>query len=131
MLSQASTSADFIVDASTITIFLGFVVPFLVGLLTKLNASPKIQAITLLVINAIVAYVTTSQVADGGAVFSKESFIAFALGLFASISSYFGVWKPTNAAQTVQVLTAPFGIGGSVAGARAQIEELKLLKKVA
>lgn len=113
LIAQATDPANtgLILDASFVTLILGTLVPLVVGVLTKLNASSAIKSISMIVLNAIVALITLSQVGDGSAVFTKEGFIAFATGLIASVAAYLGVWKPIGISGAINEKTAGFGIG--------------------
>lgn len=99
------------IDATYVMLLVSTIIPLLVGLLTKLNASSSLKSIVMIVLNAIAAFITTSTVDDGSAVLTKEGFIAFALGVVTSIATYYGVWKPVGVSAKLNESTAGFGLG--------------------
>lgn len=89
---------------------LGLLVPLAVGVLAKSSASSTIKALLNLglsaVTGALASYVQAKNGVDLG-VFVQG--IALTWGI--SILSYYGLYRPTGTAQTVQAKTASFGIG--------------------
>lgn len=90
-------------------LLVGVVIPLLVGLLTKLNASSGIKSILNLGFTALgTALVTFNQTT----VWNWKTFaINFGLGWAVSIGTYYGFYKPTGVAGTVAKATPNFGVG--------------------
>ena len=96
--------------AQTISILTGFVIPLLVGLLSKLNASSTLKAILNFGLSAL-ASVLATVIPDQ---FNWANFlVTFAMTWVSSIATYYGLWRPTGAAEVIQIKTANAGIGGS------------------
>lgn len=81
-------------SALSVSLVVSLFIPVLVGLLTKSSLSSGLKGLGMLVLNAVNALVVSAVVADGTAVVSKETFVAFALSLAISVASYTGVYKP-------------------------------------
>ena len=95
-------------DLTLFAILSGVVIPLLVGLITKLQASSGIKAILNFGLSAITAAVALESEAN----FNWKTFaVNFALTWVVSIATYYGLWKPTGVSGTVQEETANFGIG--------------------
>lgn len=96
--------------AQTISILVGFVIPLLVGLLSRLNAPRHVKAILNFALSAAAAALS-GIIPDQ---FYWSGFIVtFALTWATSIASYYGLLKPSGVAGSVAEKTASFGIGGS------------------
>lgn len=85
----------------------GVVIPILVGVVTKLSAGAQLKAIVNAFLSAVAGAIST-VLGD----WSWSAFGIAALSTWAvSVSSYYGLWKPTGASGTVQAATAGVGIG--------------------
>ena len=117
------------VNATYVTLITATIIPLLVALITKINASPKVKALVMVVLNAIAALITSSIVSDGSAVIdlSQPAIIAFLLGIVTSGATYLTVWKPLKTTDYLEVVTGKTGIGGDKAGATEIIDFLKLM----
>lgn len=86
----------------------GTIIPLLVGVLTKLRAPSSVKAVC----NAFL-----SAIAGALAMFSADEFrwTPFAVAAFSSwvvsVSTYYGLWKPTGTSASVQQATADVGVG--------------------
>jgi hypothetical protein len=98
------------ISAVAVTLIIGTILPVLVGLVTKLDASSKLKGGILLVLNAIQGLIIASQVSGGGASFTVEALVLFIAGLAVSLMSYYGFYKPNDVPSR---LAPDFGIGGS------------------
>lgn len=98
------------VDVGALKFVAGTVVPLLVGLLAKRNASASVKAILNLGLSAIAGALATVIQANG-----HLDVGAFVTGMgvtwLTSIVSYYGLWKPTGTADRVQELAPNVGIG--------------------
>lgn len=95
-------------DLTLLVLLTGFVVPLLVGLVTKLDASSGVKAFLNLGLTALgVALAISNQIG-----FNWDSFLVnFGFAWAVSIGSYYGFYKPTGAAQTVAEIAPNVGVG--------------------
>ena len=95
-------------DLTLLTLLAGVVVPLLVGLLTKLNASSSVKSVLNLGLTAAGALLAVANETD----FDWKVFVVnWALAWTISIATYYGFYKPSGVSGTVQEKTAEFGIG--------------------
>lgn len=95
-------------DMTFYALLTGVIVPILVGVLAKLNASSGLKAVLNFGLTALgTALVTFNQTAWDWKVFA----INFGIGWAISVASYYGFYKPTGVASTVAESTANIGIG--------------------
>lgn len=104
---------EVVVDVVYLNVIIGVVIPLAVGLVAKLQASSSVKAALNLGLSAL-AGVLTEVIQTEGAFDLRAAIVAFGLTWATSIASYYGFWKPTSAAQVVQIRTARFGVGPSV-----------------
>ena len=97
---QTQTLAQVSLSALTVTIIISLLIPIVVGIITKYSVPSYIKGLITLVLNAVNALLTTALVADGTAVISKPTFIAWFLGLAISVATYAGVYKPLGVTST-------------------------------
>jgi hypothetical protein len=98
------------ISAVAVTLIIGTILPVLVGLVTKLDASSKLKGGLLVALNATQSLIIASRVSDGGAYFTADALILFVAGVVVSLMSYYGFYKPND----VPAKLAPnFGIGGT------------------
>lgn len=105
---------DFIrdLDPTTTTLYLGALVPLIVGAITKKYTSPKVKALANIGTSAIVgslAYLVTASGYNVGG-FINHSAEAFLAG----IGTYYGFLKPSGLAEKIQDKTSSFGVGEEV-----------------
>lgn len=94
-------------NMTVIALLSGVIIPLLVGLLTKLNASSGVKAIFNFGLSALTAVLAT--VTD---TFEwKALLVNFGLTWAVSVATYYGLWCPTGVAPAVQEATPDFGIG--------------------
>lgn len=97
-------------DVEFVSLLIGTVIPLLVGLLTKLNASSGVKA----VVNALLAALAGFLTEAGSDEFVLGSAIVTVLLTWAvSVATYYGLYKPTGTSQAVQRSTRNFGVGSS------------------
>ena len=82
------------VDPSTLIIISAIVIPFIVGLLTKLHAPDKVKAGMNLVLVGITTLLAQAVTETGHAVLSTTTIKEWAIGLTISIGTYYGMLKP-------------------------------------
>lgn len=96
-------------DMGVIALLTGVIIPLLVGLLTKLNASSTIKSILNFGLSALAGGLATVT-SDAG--FEWKPFLVnFAFTWVISIATYYGLWRPTGVAPAVQEATPEFGLG--------------------
>lgn len=98
-------------DLATWSFLAGTVVPILVALTTKLNASSAIKGAINLVLSAVAGLIATAIA--GGGVLTQQAVVAGFLALLASVASYYGGWKPVGVTGAVATATAQVGLGSS------------------
>lgn len=95
-------------DTQLIAMFSGVIIPILIALLTKVQASAKLKAIGNAFLCAISGALST--VIPGA--WEWKSFGIAALSTWAvSIATYYGLWKPTGVTQATAGATSSVGIG--------------------
>ncbi len=101
--------------AQWLTLFIGVILPLLVGLVTRWNASAGLRAVLLLALAAIASFlsealdaVNTGTTFDAGA-----ALLAAGSAFLVAVGMHFGFWKATGISEAVKN-TGGF-IGGSPA----------------
>lgn len=95
-------------DMTLLALLGGVIVPILVGLLTKLNASSGVKATLNLGLTALAAALATANEIDfAWRVFAVNWFVSWAV----SVATYYGFYKPTTIAARVQAVAPEVGIG--------------------
>lgn len=95
-------------DMGLLALLTGVIVPLLVGLLTKLNASPGVKAFVNLGLTALgAALATSNQIGFSWKPFAVNFGVAWAV----SVGSYYGFYKPTGTAERVANIAPEVGIG--------------------
>jgi hypothetical protein len=82
------------IDPTTLLIITAIVIPFAVGLLTKLGASARVKATVNLVCTAVAAFLANAVTEGGHALFSWAQLRDWALALVISVGTYHGLLKP-------------------------------------
>lgn len=95
-------------DMGLLALLTGVIVPLLVGLLTKLNASSNVKAFANLGLTALgAALATVNEVDFDWKIFAVNFGVAWAV----SIGSYYGFYKPTGTAEKVANIAPGVGVG--------------------
>lgn len=95
-------------DMTLIVLVGSVIVPLLVGLLTKLNASSGIKAVLNFGLNGVVAALATVNQID----FDLKVFlINWGVGWAVATATYYGLYKPTTVAEKVAEIAPNVGIG--------------------
>jgi hypothetical protein len=88
----------------------GLIIPLVVGLVTKWHASSGLKAWANVILSVIAGALNVALTSNGDVLLS-----AWVTGivqtLVVSVASYYGFWKPTGIAQTVQLVAPSVGIG--------------------
>jgi hypothetical protein len=107
-VAQTST----IIDAQTISLLCGVVIPLLVGLLAKINASDGLKAVINALLSALAGTLATfTQTGLGAGVDWKTLVISILSVWVVSVATYYGVYKPTGVAGSLAAATPKFGFG--------------------
>ena len=101
-------------DVTVVTFVLGSLVPLVVALATKLNASSSVKAVVNVVVSVTVG-VCGFLLAHDGATTPLALVGAVITAYLGSGVSYQHFWKPTGVAPAIQASTANVGIGSSTA----------------
>lgn len=104
-----------ILTAQTVEIIVGVLLPLVVGLVTKLTASPPVKSFLLLVLSLVGSTISNAIVSDGTAVFSQDMIVQIVTTWVIAIASYYGLWRPSGTSAAVNLKTANFGIGKKAA----------------
>ena len=111
-LSEEVAEVEVILDAQTISFLCGVLIPLIVGVLTKVNASAGLKAVVNALLSALAgAFATFSQTGLTSDVDWKTLVISVLSVWIVSVATYYGIWKPTGVAGTVGVKTGRFGVG--------------------
>jgi hypothetical protein len=83
-----------------IALAIQFVIPLLVGLVTKQSWSPGLKAVLLLAFTAITQFLVAWS--DSGDTFRWQT-VAYSIGIgfVVSVAVHFGLWRPVGAADAV------------------------------
>jgi len=96
------------IDITILQVAVTFILPLIVGVVTKTVTSPGIKFVTLAVLATLTGLAATALSA-GGLVVGGVAVQAF-LTLGISVASYYGVWKPTGVAAQVSTNTDSFSV---------------------
>jgi len=99
-----------------LSIIVGTLIPLLVGVVTKMRASSQVKSIANALLSAVAGAlvpVINACAGDTCAVNWREVALGVGVTWIASVATYYGLWKPTGTADSVQARTAGVGIGGS------------------
>lgn len=99
------------VDLSLLNFVVGFVIPLLVGLITKLRASSGLKASMNLALSVVGGAIVTVIEADGTIEDWKQFLTGIVMTWLISQTSYTGLWKPNGVSAKVQEATANTGLG--------------------
>ncbi len=97
-------------DTTLIALISGVIIPLLVGVVTKINASSGVKAIANAALSAL-AGALALVLPDGSDFVWRGFLVNFGLAWAISVSTYYGFWKPTGTSDTVQEATGNFGVG--------------------
>lgn len=98
MLSEVLNSQDslIVISAPVVTIIMSLLIPIINGLITKYSVSGAVKGFITLVLNAIVAFITTNASDTGAALFSLQTLETAALGFVISVAIYAGIYRPAK-----------------------------------
>lgn len=99
------------VDAATLAVLIGVVLPLLTGIVTKANASSSLKAVINAGLSAIAGFLVA--VVPGSKIEWRDVVLGVGLTWAISVATYYGLWKPTGTARSVAMATSKFGLGSS------------------
>jgi uncharacterized membrane protein YvlD (DUF360 family) len=85
-----------VISAPIVTLIVALLIPIVNGYFTKITLSGGVKGLITLVLNTLVAFITTATTAEGTAVFSKQTAYTAAVGFIISVASYVGIYKPAD-----------------------------------
>ena len=85
-----------VISAPVVTIIIALLVPIVNGIITKYTLSGAVKGFITLLMNTIMAFITTNMSDTGAAAFSLQTLWTAALGFIISIAMYVGIYKPGN-----------------------------------
>lgn len=100
-------------DMATAAFLVGTLIPLATAFVTKLRASPGLKAVVTLLLS-VIAGTINSIVEAGGEFELRPTVTSVILTWLTAIASYYGLWKPTNAAPKVASIAPASGIGTEV-----------------
>lgn len=77
-----------------LTLLLTLIAPVAVALITKAHASSRLKAAVLLVLTALVTWLSKERGDDGSAVITAHMAFEWAITTAVALASYLGFWKP-------------------------------------
>lgn len=92
----ADTDNLFVISAPIVTIISALLIPILNGLLTRITVSGGIKGLITLVMNTIMAFITTTVSDTGAAIFSYQTLYTAVVGFLISVAIYAGVYRPAE-----------------------------------
>lgn len=92
------TTADsaFALDAYTVTLLFGLIIPLVNGLVTKISTSSAVKAVLTLFLSAVAGVVNVSLTEGGGAIVSQSTLKSTGLTFIVAVVTYFGLFKPVG-----------------------------------
>lgn len=109
-------STTFTIAPLLVTALVAFVLPVLVGAVTKAQARTGVKQTVMIVLSGVAALLNTSLTIEGAAVFSGETLFLWALQVFVTIASYHGLYRPHDLDAHV---LPEIGVGRPVIDARS------------
>lgn len=98
------------VDTQILMVISGTVIPLLVAILAKQNASSGVKAVLNAGLSALSGVVGTA-ITNGGHIELKKAILAIFVVWVTSIATHFGLYKPVGASDGVASATSGFGLG--------------------
>ena len=95
-------------DLTLLTLLSGVIVPLLVGVLSKINASSVVKSVLNLGLTAAASLLAVANQTD----FDWKVFVVnWSIAWVVSVATYYGFYKPSGVSGAVQEKTAGFGVG--------------------
>lgn len=86
-----------------LALVISFVLPLVVGLVTKQSMSAGLKAVLLLVFQAIAQFLVAWQDSFDGEPFKWQAVaMSVGVGFVMSVAVHFGLWRPTGATEAAQ-----------------------------
>lgn len=97
------------VDPQVFALVTGIVLPLLVGLVTKYDASPRLKALLLALLAGVSGALASLN--SSAPVLSGETLTQIGISWVTAVLVYFGFWKPTGTSESLNWATRNFGFG--------------------
>src|SRR5258708_35209379 len=91
-------------DGQVLSLASGVLLPLVVGLLTRVPASRRLQSLLNALLSAVAGAVTTAIQAKGNIV-PQTYLLNIGIAWVSSIATYYGLWEPTGVAGAVKAKT--------------------------
>lgn len=89
--------------ATLVGLLVSFVLPLLVGLVTKASTSSAVKAVLLLLLTAVTNLLSQFLATDNGPGFPwGTAILGTVIGFAMAVAAHFGLWKPTGATASAQ-----------------------------
>lgn len=96
--------------ASLVSVLISFVLPLLVGLVTRASTSGGVKAVLLLLLSAVTAVLTQFASFEGDGFPWATTVLTALVGFVMAVAAHFGLWKPTGTTATVQAIGPHDGV---------------------
>lgn len=98
MLSEVLNQHDslIVISAPIVTIIMSLLIPLINGLLTKYTVSGAVKGVITLLMNTVMAFITTNASDTGAALFSLQTLMTATLGFIVSVATYAGIYRPAK-----------------------------------
>lgn len=97
------------VDPQVFALVTGIILPLLVGIVTKYDASPRVKALLLALLAGVSGALASLN--SSAPVLSADTLTQIGISWVTAVLVYFGFWKPTGASETLNWATRNFGVG--------------------
>ena len=98
-----------IISASWLSLMSGAIIPLLTGLVTKKMASSAVKSICTAVLSTVAGIVSAAQLE--GSIKLETAITNILIAFITAISLYYGLYRPTTAADKVQNIAPNAGLG--------------------
>lgn len=87
---------------ASVSIIVGFLLPLLVGLVTKVSTPSSVKGVLLLLLSAVSGLLAQAAVEDAGFAVTQEALISAGITFAIGVATHYGLWRPTGATARVQ-----------------------------
>lgn len=92
----ADSSSIVVISAPIVTLISALLIPIVNGLLTRITVAGGVKGLITIVMNTIMAFITTNASDTGASVFSLQTLYTAVLGFLISVAIYAGVYRPAE-----------------------------------
>lgn len=98
-----------VIAAPWLSLILGAIIPFLTGLVAKKMASPAVKAVCTALLSTVAGIFSAAQLS--GSLSLESALTSIFITFITAITTYYGLYRPTRAAETVQNIAPNVGVG--------------------